>query len=62
MGIIAKNIIVNGQEIKSPPKIEEPKTVHEEKIDNYHHEEHGDLHKLINKKSDYLADMMALKK
>ena len=61
MGIIAKNIIVKGQETKSPPKIEEPKIVIEEKIDNYHHEEHGDLHKLINKKSGYLNDMIGFK-
>jgi hypothetical protein len=76
MGIVAKNIIVGNQTIEK--KKEEPKVLPsensfttikrniiekpEETVSHYHHEKHGDLHKLINKKSDYLKDMLALEK
>ena len=61
MGIIAKNIIVGGKEMKDSSDKEEPKIVHEEIKDNYHHEKHGDLQKMINKKSNYLSDMIGFK-
>jgi hypothetical protein len=41
---------------------EKPKPVMEEAPEKYHHIKDGELHKMINKKSEYLNDMLALEK
>lgn len=67
MAIIAKNIIVGGV-IISPPIKEEVKPVLKresisfEEKSKYHEIHDGDLHKLINRKSSYLVDMIHLDK
>lgn len=75
MAIIAKNIIVGGEN-KTPPIKEEVKPVLKresipfkdirkeveiaEEKPKYHEIHDGDLHKLINRKSSYLVDMIDL--
>jgi hypothetical protein len=76
MAVIAKNIIV-GDGVKPVAVKEEIKNVNtfvnlrqnivkEEKVEEapekYHHIKDGELHKMINKKSEYLNDMLALEK
>ena len=41
---------------------EKPKQIIEEAPEKYHHIKDGELHRMINKKSDYLNDMLALEK
>ena len=67
MAIIAKNIIIGDGVVKEEPKQPvvkniEVKRVTEESPEKYHHIKDGDLHRMINKKSDYLSDMLALEK
>ena len=45
--------------VEEKPK---PVAVVEEAPEKYHHIKDGELHKMINKKSDYLNDMLALEK
>jgi len=77
MAIIAKNLVVGGyvKEAAPPPppkhisvfeKIRQQEfPVVENKIEEasekYHHIKDGELHKMINTKSEYLSDMLALK-
>lgn len=60
MAIIAKNIIVGDGKPYVPPQI--ANDVKEENTNQYHEIHDGDLHKLINKKSSYLVDMIDLEK
>ncbi len=67
MPIIAKNIIIGDGIVKETPKQPvvkkiEVKQVIDESPEKYHHIKEGELHKMINKKSDYLTDMLALEK
>lgn len=67
MAIIAKNIIIGDGIVKETPKQPvvkkiEVKQVIDESPEKYHHIKEGELHKMINKKSDYLTDMLALEK
>lgn len=49
--VVAKPVVRKRPHPTAPPLIpEQPST--------YHHQVEGDLHKLINKKSDYLTDML----
>lgn len=77
MAIIAKNLVVGEhvKETAPPPppkhvsifeKIRQQETpVVENKVEEapekYHHIKDGELHKMINTKSEYLSDMLALK-
>lgn len=47
---------VEQEQIIPPEKIEE-----EIELSQYHKEQHGELEKMFNKKSDYLTDMLDLK-
>lgn len=60
-------MVVTSVENKTPPTKIEPVPVvvrnvqpqeTNEQPSNYHHDIDGDLHKLINKKSEYLKDML----
>lgn len=61
MGIQANNIIVGGEKISPTKLIQQPveEKVYEEKP-TYHEIHDGELHKMINRKSSYLTDMIAL--
>lgn len=78
MAVIAKNIVLGEvakpaapaeppkqvsifEKLRQQPVVEE-KTIVEEAPEKYHHVKDGELHKMINKKSEYLNDMLALEK
>lgn len=60
MALIANNIIVGEGKPHVPPQVEND--VKEENTNQYHEIHDGDLHKLINRKSSYLVDMIDLNK
>lgn len=50
LGLRWNDIVRNEQPIKNETNVETPS--------HYHEEVHGELHKLFNKKSDYLRDIL----
>lgn len=64
MAIFVKGKSFDGKVEKISPPVETKKSEVEEIVEEpsrYHNIKEGDLHKLINKKSDYLNDMLDLK-
>lgn len=78
MKIYAGNIVIGEKKVLEDPPTQKPATIIRKSLrteqiliekpvietppEKYHHIKEGELHKMINKKSEYLNDMLALEK